>query len=77
MDGGIIKSRAKRLRDVGQRQVTTHLKAQIGKTHRILMENPRMGRTEQFAEVSFSSDQPESKTVDAQITGIEGSRLVA
>ena len=77
VDGGIIKSRAKRLRDVGQRQVTNHLKAQIGKTHRILMENPRMGRTEQFAEVSFSSDQPESKTVDAQITGIEGSRLVA
>ncbi len=77
VDGSTIKSRAKRLRDLGQRQVNTHLMAQIGKTHSVLMENPRMGRTEQFAEVQFSSDQSESTPLDTTIKGMEGSTLIA
>ncbi len=75
--GKLIKSRAAQLRAAGQAQVTAHLKAQIGKTHDILMENPRMGRTEQFTEVTFASDQPESQIVRARITGFADQTLTA
>jgi threonylcarbamoyladenosine tRNA methylthiotransferase MtaB len=75
VNGKIIKQRAKRLRDAGATQVQNHLAAQIGRTHNILMENPRMGRTEQFAEVSFGTDQVESQIVRATITGTTGDQL--
>ncbi|MGB0661294.1 MAG: tRNA (N(6)-L-threonylcarbamoyladenosine(37)-C(2))-methylthiotransferase MtaB [Mangrovicoccus sp.] len=75
--GGAIKERAGRLREAGQRQTTRHLQAQIGMTHRVLMENPRMGRTEQFAEVSFASDQPVGRIIEAQITGATATQLEA
>lgn len=77
VNGKLIKSRAARLRAAGQAQVARHLAAQQGKTHNILMENPRMGRTEQFTEVTFTSDQPESQIVRAKITGQTGQSLTA
>ena len=60
VNGKDIKARAARLRAAGEQAVTKHLTQQVGKTHHILMENPRMGRTEQFTEVAFGTDQPES-----------------
>ncbi len=77
VNGKDIKARAARLRSAGARAVATHLDAQQGKTHRILMENPRMGRTEQFTEVCFDSDQPESQIVTARIMGQTDTQLVA
>ncbi len=77
VNGRTIKERAARLRAAGEAQVANHLSAQLGKTHHILMENPRMGRTEQFTEVSFATDQPESQIVTAEITGVEGQQLTA
>jgi threonylcarbamoyladenosine tRNA methylthiotransferase MtaB len=41
------------------------------------MENPRMGRTEQFTEVDFTTDQPEGAIITARITGHTGERLTA
>ena len=75
--GTLIKARAAKLRAAGQAQVDAHLAAQIGKTHHILMESPRMGRTEQFTEVGFASDQPESQIVTATITGALNQQLTA
>jgi threonylcarbamoyladenosine tRNA methylthiotransferase MtaB len=75
--GTAIKERAAKLRALGQAQVQAHLQAQIGKTHQILMESPRMGRTAQFTEVGFASDQPESQIVTAEITGVAGTQLTA
>ncbi len=69
VNGKIIKDRAARLRSAGEAQVAKHLSAQIGQTHRILMENPHMGRTEQFTEVSFDTPYPEGQIVTAKITG--------
>ncbi|SFR53482.1 threonylcarbamoyladenosine tRNA methylthiotransferase MtaB [Yoonia tamlensis] len=77
VNGNVIKARAAQLRAAGDAKVAAHLQAQIGATHHILMENPRMGRTEQFAEVSFASDQPESQIVAAKITGVDGNQLQA
>ena len=53
-----------------------HLAAQLGRTHRILMESPRLGRTEQFTEVRFAADQPEGAIVTATITGQTAERLL-
>ena len=77
VNGRDIKARAAELRTVGDGQVQKHLQSQIGKTHPVLMENSRMGRTPQFAEVQFDHDQPESQIVTAQITGALGTQLTA
>ncbi|MGC8201419.1 tRNA (N(6)-L-threonylcarbamoyladenosine(37)-C(2))-methylthiotransferase MtaB [Aliiroseovarius sp. PTFE2010] len=76
VDGNVIKARAAKLRAAGKAAVDRHLRAQTGKTHRILMENPRMGRTEQFAEVVFSQDQAEGSIVSATVTGHDGHSLI-
>ena len=76
VNGIDIKSRASRLREAGHKQVETHLKQQIGKTHHILMENPHMGRTEQFTEVHFDTPQAEGQIVTALICGTKGQQLI-
>jgi threonylcarbamoyladenosine tRNA methylthiotransferase MtaB len=77
VDGKTIKTRAATLRAAGTAQVRAHLAAQIGQRHHILMESPRMGRTEQFTEVHFTTDQPESRIVTAHITGAQDLHLTA
>ncbi|MBQ4827331.1 tRNA (N(6)-L-threonylcarbamoyladenosine(37)-C(2))-methylthiotransferase MtaB [Leisingera sp. HS039] len=77
VNGNVTKERAARLRAAGDAQVARHLADQIGQTHRILMENPHMGRTEQFTEVAFATPQPEGRIVTAAITGASGSQLTA
>jgi threonylcarbamoyladenosine tRNA methylthiotransferase MtaB len=77
VQGATIKDRAARLRTAGEARVAAHLSEQVGQTHRILMENPRMGRTEQFTEVAFAADQPEGRIVTARITGHDGRQLIS
>ncbi len=77
VDGSMIKARAKRLRGVGDAAVAKHLSKQIGQVHNILMEKPKMGRTEQFTEVRFASDRAEGRIVTARIRGAEGRVLIA
>jgi threonylcarbamoyladenosine tRNA methylthiotransferase MtaB len=75
--GPQIRDRAARLRAVGDAQVARHLAAQVGRTHRVLLEGLRMGRTEQFTEVRFASNQPEGQVVTARILGVDGAHLAA
>ena len=75
--GPDIKHRAAKLRALGSQKVAAHLKAQYGKTHAILMENPSMGRTEQFTEVMFSTPQAEGCIISAKIIGMRNQQLVA
>jgi threonylcarbamoyladenosine tRNA methylthiotransferase MtaB len=77
VNGSLIKSRAARLRAAGDAQVERHLAAQVGQMHNILMENPSMGRTAQFAEVDFVQPQQEGAIVRTAITGRNGTRLTA
>lgn len=77
VNGTDIKERAARLRAAGTLQVDRHLKAQLGKTHHVLMENPHMGRTEQFTEVSFEHTQSEGQIVTAAIHGNNKTQLCA
>ena len=75
--GPAIKDRAARLRAAGDAALTRHLAEQTGRTHRILTESPRMGRTQQFTEVNFATDQPEGEIVTKRITGALDGRLTA
>ena len=77
VNGAAIKTRAARLRAAGERQVQRHLEAQVGRTHDVLMENPHMGRTAQFTEVSFAASQVEGEIVRTEITGTSGTQLTA
>lgn len=77
VDGTAIKARAARLRAAGEKQVHAHLDAQLGEKHRVLMENPHMGRTEQFTEVHFENSRTEGHVVDAVITNRTKHHLVA
>lgn len=77
VNGNVIKDRAARLRAKGDAQVAKHLSQQLGRQHNVLMENPNMGRTEQFTEVSFATPQIEGALIQTRITGIQGTQLTA
>ena len=77
VNGNTIKSRAARLRTAGETQVARHLAKQVGRSHQVLMENPHLGRTEQFTEVKFTSPQTDGKIISTRILGIDGPRLTA
>jgi threonylcarbamoyladenosine tRNA methylthiotransferase MtaB len=76
VNGKAIKSRAARLRTAGETQVKAHLAAQIGRSCEILIETPRLGRTEQFTEVHFATDLPEGRIIRAEITGHTDTHLL-
>ncbi|MEO0752297.1 MAG: tRNA (N(6)-L-threonylcarbamoyladenosine(37)-C(2))-methylthiotransferase MtaB [Pseudomonadota bacterium] len=75
--GAEIKARAAQLRALGEARVAAHLARQQGRVHRVLMESPRMGRTEQFAETVFDEDRDEGAIVTALVTGARGQQLLA
>ncbi|WP_347311869.1 tRNA (N(6)-L-threonylcarbamoyladenosine(37)-C(2))-methylthiotransferase MtaB [Defluviimonas sp. SAOS-178_SWC] len=75
--GPAIRERAARLRAEGDAALTRHLSAELGKAHRILTESAHMGRTEQFMEVAFATDQPVGAIVTARIAGADGRMLLA
>ena len=77
VNGAVVKNRAARLRAAGDQALQQHLRAQLGQTHRILTESPRVGRTGQFTEVAFAADQPEGTIVTATITGHTTTQLTA
>ena len=76
LTGPVIKSRAARLRAGGDAALARHLAQWQGHEARVLIETPRVGRTEDFTEVAFDADQPEGQIVAARITGQKEGRLV-
>lgn len=75
LHGAIIKERAARLRALGAAQVSAYHQTQVGRSVDVLMENPHMGRTPQFAEVHFAAAQVESTLVSTQINAIDAGQL--
>ena len=71
----VRRARAGRLRALGEARVGAHLAAQAGRTHPVLMESPRGGRTPHFTEVTLDADRPVGALVAARITGHDGARL--
>ena len=75
VEKAVAKARAARLRAAGDAARDAYLAAQVGTTQKILMEKPRMGRTESFAEVLFGEDKPVGEIISAHIFGCEEGRL--
>ncbi|MDG2340932.1 MAG: tRNA (N(6)-L-threonylcarbamoyladenosine(37)-C(2))-methylthiotransferase MtaB, partial [Paracoccaceae bacterium] len=75
VNGNDTKARAAQLRAAGATQVNKHLTAQVGRSHSVLMENPNMGRTEQFAEVTFDQPQTEGSIIKTMIDRVSGQQL--
>jgi threonylcarbamoyladenosine tRNA methylthiotransferase MtaB len=75
--GPAVRERAARLRVAGEEAAGRHLGAQVGQRHRVLMESPTLGRTEQFAEVAFAAGQPVGAIVETAIRGVDSGRLLA
>jgi threonylcarbamoyladenosine tRNA methylthiotransferase MtaB len=75
--GPEIRERAERLRALGEARLQLHLLDQVGRSHQVLTEGPRIGRTEQFAEVAFAVDQPEGEVLTVRVYGQDGTRLLA
>ncbi|MEM7076414.1 MAG: tRNA (N(6)-L-threonylcarbamoyladenosine(37)-C(2))-methylthiotransferase MtaB [Pseudomonadota bacterium] len=75
--GHDVRARAARLREKGAARVALHLSEQIGRVHAVLMENPRVGRTETFALVRYCEDQPEGEVVASAIKGKDDTALIA
>ena len=73
----VVKARAARLRQTAEKARGQWLTDRIGETHRILMESPRMGRTETFAPVHFDTDQCTGCIITAKITGATDTNLTA
>ncbi|MEM6944919.1 MAG: radical SAM protein, partial [Pseudomonadota bacterium] len=77
VQGPAIKERAARLRAKGEEAVARHLAAQIGARRHVLLESPRMGRTEHFTEVSFVTDQKVGAVLPVSIAGRSETALIA
>ncbi|SES90392.1 tRNA (N(6)-L-threonylcarbamoyladenosine(37)-C(2))-methylthiotransferase MtaB [Oceanicella actignis] len=73
----VVKERAARLRAKGEAARDAWLAAQVGRAHRALVESPRIGRGESFAEILFPEDRPVGAVVEARIVGVRDGRLLA
>ena len=76
LERSLIKERAARLRDAGNRVYQAHLSSMVacGKGHQVLTEYSGLGRTENFTPV-FLPEAPRAALVDVDIIGHDGSQL--
>ncbi len=77
VDGCAIRERSARLRMAGKIAAEKHLKAQVGRVHRVLMESSTVGRTEQFAQVELSVPRRKGTITEVRVSGVNGNRLTA
>jgi threonylcarbamoyladenosine tRNA methylthiotransferase MtaB len=72
----VIKERAERLRQAGDRALARHLDARIGRTASALVERTGRARAEDFTEIAFDGPDLPGQIVSLRITGQEGKRAV-
>jgi len=76
LDRGLVKERARRLRETGERLKARHLESMVGSAATVLTERGENGHTENFAPVATPGIEP-GRFVTARITGHDGKRLMA
>jgi len=72
----VVKERASRLREAGERAYRAHLDRMIGSRQSILIEHDGIGRTEGFTPAAIDVGAP-GEIVEAVIAGHDGARLIA
>jgi threonylcarbamoyladenosine tRNA methylthiotransferase MtaB len=73
--GDVIKARAKRLREVGERAMRYHLERLIGTTQEVLVERGGIGRTPCFAPVNIGDSVAPGTIASVTIISQDGERL--
>jgi threonylcarbamoyladenosine tRNA methylthiotransferase MtaB len=73
----VVKERARRLRAKGEAALAQHLRAQIGRTCRVLTVSRQAGHTEQFTPVRFCAPVAPGVILDLAIAGHDGRALLA
>ncbi|SEA00997.1 tRNA (N(6)-L-threonylcarbamoyladenosine(37)-C(2))-methylthiotransferase MtaB [Rubrimonas cliftonensis] len=69
--------RAARLRALGDRRAAAWARSRIGGREACVVETPRTGRTEGFAEIAFAEARAPGALTEAVVAGADGARLVA
>jgi threonylcarbamoyladenosine tRNA methylthiotransferase MtaB len=67
LDKAVIKERAARLRAKGEERNAAFLARAVGQRQRILLETPKQGRNEQFAQVRFAQEMSPGAIVEAHV----------
>jgi len=75
VEGGLVKERARRLRNAGEAALRRRFESEIGATRQVLIESASQGRTEHFLPVAISGETP-GAVHRLAISGHDGSRLV-
>jgi len=75
LSGALVRERAARLRTAGAAALERSLRARIGATAQVLIEQPGFGRSEHYAPVVLDGDAPRGVIVQAKLTGITAERL--
>ncbi|MDX2112702.1 MAG: tRNA (N(6)-L-threonylcarbamoyladenosine(37)-C(2))-methylthiotransferase MtaB [Alphaproteobacteria bacterium] len=73
----VRKERAAKLRAAGEKQLAHWLSAQVGKAASVVVEKPRLGRSEHFAMVELDGDSIPGSVLQVKVTGATTSALRA
>jgi threonylcarbamoyladenosine tRNA methylthiotransferase MtaB len=76
VSGGVIKDRARRLRQKGDAALRRHLDGEVGRPRRVLTEAGGIGRTEHFTPVLLSATTARGLMLDLTIGGHDGRQLL-
>lgn len=71
----IRKERAAQLREAGEKQLAAYLQSRVGKTERIIMEKPTIGRSEGFALVQTAQAYEVGSVVEIDIAFANSTQL--
>lgn len=77
VDRGIVRERARRLREKGEAALRAYLDGQVGARRLILAETRDLGRTEQFTPVWLNAPVEPGAILDVTMTGHDGKQLLA
>ena len=74
---GVIKERARRLREAGDAALIRHLERQVGRTLLALVERDGVARAEDFTEIALEGAAPVGELAAFTVTGHDGKRALA
>jgi threonylcarbamoyladenosine tRNA methylthiotransferase MtaB len=77
VDRAVVKGRARRLREKGERALRGYLDREIGARRRVLVESRALGRTEQFMPVRLATPAKPGVILDLAIKAHDGRQLLA
>jgi threonylcarbamoyladenosine tRNA methylthiotransferase MtaB len=76
VDRAVVKDRARRLREAGDRALDRHLDRQVGRTVSCLVEREGLARAEDFTEVGFQGAAEPGRIVRLTVAGHDGKRAL-